>query len=164
MPSRHTLRRIPLAAVALVGYMATASLLAGLLLGLRTNRLYAQSAFNVGAYVARNDALPRTPHLGGVAVTSFGGPFGFRLSGGLHFMERTRVDAGESSVVNIGAWTADADAIFAPFRTVPWARVLTLGFSPYAFVGVGGHGIRLRDTPDTNLATWSYGGGLSRTL
>jgi cell wall-associated NlpC family hydrolase len=163
MPSRHALPRVPHGAVAFVGYMATASLLAGSLLGLHTAPLQAQGPFVVGAYAARNDALPSTPHLGGLAFTSFAGPFGFRLSGGLHFMERTRAE-GESPSVNIGAWTADADAVFAPFRSARWLRVLTLGFSPYGFAGIGGHGIRLRDTPDTSLATWSYGVGVSRGL
>ena len=163
MPSRHALPRAPLSSVAVLGYMATASLLASLLVGLRPASLAAQGPLMLGAYGARNDALPTTPHLRGLAFASYGGPFGLRLSGGLHFKRATRYE-GESSSSNIGASTADADAIFAPFRGASWLRVLTLGFSPYGFVGIGGHGIRLRDTRDPALATWSYGAGVSRTL
>ena len=129
---------------------------AGLVLVL-ASPLEAQYSGSIGFHVSRNDALPSEPHLGGISISTFSGPLGVRLNGGLHFTEREPTAYHHTKRVGIGAWTADADLVLAPFR--PFG-----GFSPYGFVGIGGHGIRLPDLPDSSLATWSYGGGLSTQL
>lgn len=66
--------------------------------------------------------------------------------------------------IGIGGWTADADLLFAPLRTFPMAKALLLGFSPYAFIGIGGMGVNPPAVADTNRATWSYGLGVHHDL
>ena len=119
--------------------------------------LDAQYSGAVGFHVSRNDALPTEPHLGGLSLSTYSGPLGVRLNGGLHFTEREPNAHHRSSRLSVGAWTADADLVLAPFR--PFT-----GFSPYAFIGIGGQGVRFPDLPDSALATWSYGAGLSMPL
>lgn len=65
---------------------------------------------------------------------------------------------------SIGAWSADLDLIFAPVRPVPALRALLLGFSPYAFAGIGGYGVRPVNAADTSNATWSVGAGAHHEL
>jgi cell wall-associated NlpC family hydrolase len=119
--------------------------------------LDAQYTSAIGLYVSRNDALPTEPHLGGLSFSTFSGPIGVRLNGGLHFTEREPNAFRRSSKIGVGAWTADADLVLAPFRTFA-------SLSPYAFIGVGGQGVRFPDLPDSSLATWSLGGGLTVPL
>jgi hypothetical protein len=119
--------------------------------------LKAQYSGSIGIHLARNDALPGEPHLAALTISSFSGPLGVRLNGGLHFTEREANSYHHRTRIGIGAWSADADLVVAPFR--PFG-----GFSPYGFVGIGGHGIRFPDRPDSSLATWSYGAGLSMQL
>ena len=119
--------------------------------------LEAQYSGSIGFHLARNDALPGEPHLAALTVSTFSGPLGVRLNGGLHFTEREANSYHHRSRIGIGAWSADADLVVAPFR--PFG-----GFSPYGFLGIGGHGVRFPDQPDSSLATWSYGGGLSMQL
>jgi cell wall-associated NlpC family hydrolase len=156
----------------------------------------AQGPITLGAFGARDDALPTAPYLGGATFTSYTGPFGLRLSGGLN-INRTdnsltpfpepqwcsapggrsqwgngqgcgpgRYDAEphDRTRFEIGAWTADADFMFAPFRVSRILTALVGGFSPYGFVGIGGHGLRFRNSPDTAIATWSYGVGAYHRL
>jgi cell wall-associated NlpC family hydrolase len=66
--------------------------------------------------------------------------------------------------IGIGGWTADADLLFAPLRSIPVAKALLLGFSPYAFVGIGGLGVNPPGAADTSRATWSYGVGVHHDL
>lgn len=108
----------------------------------------------IGVHVSRNDALPTEPHLGGLTLSTFSGPLGVRLNGGLHFTEREPNDFRRRSRLGVGAWTADADLVLAPFRSFG-------GPSPYAFIGIGGQGVRFPDLPDSSLAIWSYGAGLT---
>ncbi|MBC7788863.1 MAG: C40 family peptidase [Anaerolineae bacterium] len=124
----------------------------------------AQQQNAVGIFVARNDALPGTPKLGGIAFTSYAGPIGLRLSGGLHVTQKGDFGEERPPRLGVGAWTADADVVVAPFRMVPVLTMLLAGFSPNAFVGIGGHGVRLQGTPDTSIATWSYGAGVTHSL
>lgn len=114
----------------------------------------AQHSGAIGFHYSRNDALPTQPHLAGLTLSTFSGPLGVRLNGGLHFTEREPDAFHHRSRIGIGAWTADADLVLAPFR-------LFTGFSPYGFVGIGGQGVRFPDLPDSSLATWSYGAGLT---
>ncbi len=124
----------------------------------------AQQQNAVGIFVARNDALPGAPKLGGLAFTSYTGPIGLRLSGGLHVTQNGRFGEVQPPKLGVGAWTADADVVVAPFRMVPVLTMLLAGFSPNAFAGIGGQGVRLKGTPDTSIATWSYGAGVTRSL
>lgn len=117
----------------------------------------AQYSGSVGFHVSRNDALPTSPHLGGLTFSSFGGPLGVRLNGALHFTRDRNAGYDYEDRVRIGAWSADADLLVAPFRMFG-------AVSPYGFIGIGGQGTRLRDFPDTSLMTWSYGAGLSMRL
>lgn len=117
----------------------------------------AQHSGAIGFHVSRNDALPTEPHLGGLTLSTFSGPLGVRLNGGLHFTERQPDEFHRRSRIGIGAWTADADLVIAPFRPLG-------GPSPYGFVGIGGQGVRFPDLPDSSLATWSYGAGLTLPL
>jgi cell wall-associated NlpC family hydrolase len=63
--------------------------------------------------------------------------------------------------LHLAAWSADVDALFAPFRG---GGALLAGISPYAFAGLGGLGTRFRDAPDTSVAAWSYGFGATLRL
>jgi hypothetical protein len=117
----------------------------------------AQYSGSIGFHFSRNDALPTEPHLGGISLSSYAGPLGVRLNGGLHLTEREPNSYRHKTRLGVGAWTADADLVLAPFRSFG-------GFSPYGFAGIGGQGVRFPDLPDSSLATWSYGGGLSLQL
>ena len=128
------------------------------------------------------------PLLGGIALAHYHGPIGLRFSGALNLTNRqdslqpmpvqsgycrhecrgpSRQDGyydNAGMFPSIGAWTADADLIFAPVRAIAPLRALLLGFSPYAFAGVGGYGVRPANTVDTTHATWSVGGGAHHEL
>lgn len=108
-----------------------------------------------GAVTRRESA--DAPTFGGLSLTSYSGPVGLRLGGTAH----VRNDGGR---YDLRAWTADADILLEPFRPVGVARALLLGFSPYAFVGLGGRGDVYRDAPDTSLATASYGAGVHHQI
>ncbi|MDQ3519068.1 MAG: C40 family peptidase [Gemmatimonadota bacterium] len=131
-------------------------------IALCTTLASAQQQNSIGIFVARNDALPGAPKLGGLAFTSYTGPLGLRLSGGLHVTQDGNFGEERPPKLGVGAWTADADVVLAPFRTVPILTMLLAGFSPNAFVGIGGHGVQ--GTSDTSIATWSYGAGVTRSL
>ena len=140
-------------------------------------------------FVSRKEQ-PSDPLFGGIALGGYRGLVGFRVSGGLHFTNddgrttttaqpmvrcdrygcrrgpggRTQYQDGSLFGVNVGGWTADADLLIAPLRAFPVAKSLLLGFSPYAFVGVGGTGIRPANAADTSRATLSYGLGAHHDL
>lgn len=139
---------------------------------------------------ASRQQSPSTPLLGGISFGSYHGAVGLRFSGALNLVraqdsvgrpstyaaewDRHRgpgsgtrqryADNGWSMLPSIGAWSADADLIFAPVRPVPALRALLLGFSPYAFAGIGGYGVRPANAPDTSSATWSLGAGAHHEL
>jgi len=128
------------------------------------------------------------PLLGGIALAHYHGPIGLRFSGALNLTNAqdsvqpmpvqsgycrhecrgpSRRDGYYDNVgmfPSIGAWTADADLIFAPVRAVAPLRALLLGFSPYAFAGIGGYGARPANGVDTTHATWSLGAGAHHEL
>ena len=128
------------------------------------------------------------PLLGGISLAHYHGPIGLRFSGALNLRNaqdslqpmpvrsgycrrecrgpsRDGGDGGGfGSLPSIGAWTADADLIFAPVRALAPLRALLLGFSPYAFAGVGGYGVRPANRADTTHATWSLGAGAHHEL
>jgi hypothetical protein len=137
---------------------------ASVVLALAGSPSRASAQVELGLHYSRNDALPTQPHLGVLSFGSYAGPIGVRLNGGLNIVEREPADPARSSSWSVGAWTADADVVFAPLRASRALRNVFLGFSPFVFVGIGGQGLRLPNLPDTAFATWSYGGGVSHNL
>ncbi|NUO63301.1 MAG: C40 family peptidase [Gemmatimonadaceae bacterium] len=139
---------------------------------------------------ASRQQSPSTPLLGGISFGSYHGAVGMRVSGALNLTSgqdsapsRSPYAAtchhygcesgsprgyyredGLSMMPSIGAWSADLDLVFAPVRPVPALRALLLGFSPYAFAGVGGYGVRPANAADTSNATWSVGAGAHHEL
>ncbi len=146
------------------------------------------SPFRLESFAARNEASVSSL-FGGFSLSGYSGILGLRLNGAVAGFEpggRQRVTETPVRVCNPGsgcrtltrrvatsdsffgadAWSADADLIAEPFRTLPVMRQLLLGFSPYAFAGIG----RLTNNattslaPDTSRAVWSYGAGVHHDL
>ena len=146
------------------------------------------SPFRLETFGARNESAASNV-FGGIALSGHSGVFGLRLSGavaGLDFGGSGNVTTtpvrycstrsgcrtvyrrqyGSSSPFTSDAWSADADLIAEPFRTIPVLRQLLLGFSPYAFAGIG----RVTKNAitgvggDTSRAVWSYGLGVHHDL
>jgi hypothetical protein len=141
------------------------------------------------AFAARKES-PHDPLFAGLGFAGYSGMFGLRVSGALNFNNGDNGSVGspqpvpyywcqdlrcrgyggprygyDSGVgIGIGGWTADADLLFAPLRSIPVAKALLLGFSPYAFVGIGGLGVNPPGAADTSRATWSYGVGVHHDL
>ena len=138
-------------------------------------------------FAARKDS-PNDPLFAGLSITGFSGVWGFRASGALNFNNGDNSSSqnqpsqyrcnryqcyyygGNYSYsdyglpIGVGGWTVDADLILAPFRGLPIAKSLLLGFSPYAFIGIGGIGVNPSNAPDSSHATWSYGVGVHHDL
>jgi hypothetical protein len=138
--------------------------------------------------IASRKQAATEPLLGGISLAHYHGPIGLRFSGALNLTNAQdsvqpmpvqsgycrRECRGPSSrdgyydnagmFPSLGAWTADVDLIFAPVRAVAPLRALLLGFSPYAFAGVGGYGTRPTNAVDTTHATWSLGAGAHHDL
>ena len=168
-------------------------LAAAALLGATTVALAPLGAQGPGVFevMASRKQQPTEPLLGGIALARYHGPLGIRFSGALN-LTSAQDSAGARGLQplaadcrrdcrgprrggyyedndiglfpSIGAWTADVDLIFAPVRSVAPLRALLLGFSPYAFAGVGGYGVRPANAVDTTHATWSLGGGAHHQL
>jgi cell wall-associated NlpC family hydrolase len=148
----------------------------------------ASSPFRLESFAARNEASVSNL-FGGFSLSGYSGILGLRLNGAVAGFEpggRQRVtetpvrfcsprtgcrtlirrQAESGSFFGADAWTADADLIAEPFRQVPVMRQLLLGFSPYAFAGIG----RLTSNAtsslgaDTSRAVWSYGAGVHHDL
>ncbi len=73
-------------------------------------------------------------------------------------------DTRRGSSLRVNMWTADADLMFEPLRIFPVGRALLLGFSPYAFGGVGYYAARSAGARDTGLTTVNYGLGVRHEL
>ena len=138
--------------------------------------------------IASRKQAATEPLLGGIALAHYHGPIGLRFSGALNLTNAqdsvqpmplqsgycrrdcrgpSRNEGYYDNVgmfPSVGAWTADADLIFAPVRAVAPLRALLLGFSPYAFAGIGGYGTRPTNGVDTTRATWSLGAGAHHDL
>ena len=115
--------------------------------------------------------VPRDPAAGASFATSASSPAvllhreGGRRDGGGYYGGRGYVGGqGGWTEPGIGAWSADADVLFEPFRPTPLLRALLLGFSPYGFVGIGAVGTRPANGMDTTQATLSYGAGVRHLL
>ena len=155
---RRTFRRRPAVVVACAIALGT----------LPATSAMAQGPVLLEAFVQRHERSSE-PLFGGVAISSFRGPLGVRLSGALHSRQ---VNVGvfdcaslpcppySDGTVDVRDWTADADIVLEPFRPVGAARTILLGFSPYAFAGIGGRGVSRSDVPDTSVATASFGAGV----
>jgi cell wall-associated NlpC family hydrolase len=141
------------------------------------------------AFAARKES-PSDPLFTGLSFTGYSGVFGIRLSGALNFNNGGNTSRTEGSGpyyrcdafgcrsyrtdphyaydsglgIGVGGWSADADLLIAPFRGLPVVKSLLLGFSPYAFVGVGGVGINPSNAADTSRAVWSFGAGVHHDL
>lgn len=143
------------------------------------------------AFGARKES-PSEPLFAGLGFAGYSGMFGLRVSGALNFNNGNngsgasplpvpyygcdrfgcrggyggprdnRYDSGLG--IGVGGWMADADLLFAPFRSFPVGKALLLGFSPYAFVGIGGIGVNPPGVADTSRATWSFGLGVHHDL
>lgn len=136
--------------------------------------LVAQGPVLIEGFAARRESA-REPLFGGLAISTFDGPLGVRLGGALN-ARRTDPSFGDEGCetppcmarperrFEVRAWTADADIVVAPFRSVGVARALLLGFSPYAFVGLGARGIVREDASDTSVTTASLGAGVHHRL
>ena len=159
---------------------------AGLVCLPRFSSLRAQGPMLFEAYAARKD-LASNPVLGGAGFTAYNGVFGLRLSGAVNVGRRTiygrdvnlkftqcdgvtcqdaftTTRSPDQSQLHVGGWTADADVLVEPLRLVPVAKSLLLGFSPYAFFGIGGYGVRPANARDTSRTTLSYGLGAHHDL
>jgi len=151
--------------------------------------LAAQGPGLFDAFAARKES-PTDPLFAGLGLTGYSGVFGIRVSGALNFNNGNSspqtqgygtyyrcdrfggcrsyrgpsysYDSGLG--VGVGGWSADADLMFSPFRALPVVKSLLLGFSPYAFVGIGGEGINPSNAADTSRAVWSYGVGVHHDL
>jgi len=159
-------------------------------LTLPSRELVAQGPGIFDAFAARKES-PSDPLFTGLGFTGYSGVFGIRVSGALNFNNggsttqvqgsgqyyrcdpfggcrtyrtgpRYSYDSGLG--IGIGGWSADADLLIAPFRVLPVAKSLLLGFSPYAFVGIGGVGINPSNAADTSRAVWSFGAGVHHDL
>jgi hypothetical protein len=141
------------------------------------------------AFAARKEASG-DPLYVGFGLTGYSGIFGLRVSGALNFngggSSSTSSNAGQfyrcdqfqcrsyrqpqatyydpGMGFGVGGWSADADLLIAPLRELPIVKSLLLGFSPYAFVGIGGAGVSPSNAVDTSRATWSYGVGVHHDL
>ncbi|HUK22527.1 MAG TPA: C40 family peptidase [Gemmatimonadales bacterium] len=130
------------------------------------------------AFAARKEDSS-SPVFGGISFAKFGGILGMRLGGAIHFNNGTPdnsvtpvVNCGRYGCnhmsdpwsLNVGAWSANADLVLEPFRTVPALKALLLGFSPYGFAGIGGYGVRVNGGADSSVATVSYGVGARHEL
>jgi cell wall-associated NlpC family hydrolase len=158
--------------------------LSTLLLALALAPLHALGAQEGGLIEAYASRLrpTNTPVLGGLSLSGYSGPFGLRLSGAINLRDDGLSSYDQQSAAcrrryfcppptydgslgpTLGAWAYDADLIFAPFRTIAPLRALVLGFSPYAFVGIGRSAITPKDAADTVRTTVSYGLGAYRSL
>jgi cell wall-associated NlpC family hydrolase len=143
--------------------------------------------FNLETFAARSESR-FGPVFGGLSLTGFSGSWGLRVSGSMSgldvrdnngnatFRDCNRFscwsnhfgDNSDGPNVNVNAWSADLDLVAEPFRQVPVLRELALGFSPYAFVGIGHYDTNASSRsiiPDTaNKAIWSYGLGVKHDL
>ncbi len=137
-------------------------------------------------FAARNERASSAV-FGGFSVSAHSGVFGLRLGGSVAGLDlggdsristtpvRSCTRAGcrsgvlrqysSGSFFASDAWTADVDVIAEPFRSVPVLRQLLLGFSPYAFAGVGRYSLSVSSAVgDSTRSVWSYGAGVHHEL
>jgi hypothetical protein len=145
------------------------------------------SPFRFETFAARNESTASAT-FGGFALSGHSGLLGLRVGAavaGLDLGGDNRVSTvpvrscsrsgcrtgtlrrySSGSLFSSDAWSADADLTAEPFRSVPVMRQLLLGFSPYAFAGIGRYSASaLAGTlGDTTTNVWSYGLGVHHDL
>ncbi len=136
------------------------------------------SPFSIETFAARSESHDAAV-FGGLSIARYSGSWGLRLNGALNGLHTEygnggaplrqcnrfgcRSDYGyNDGSLNANRWSVDADIIAEPFRQVPVLRQLLLGFSPYAFVGIGHYSANV--STDTSHAVWSYGLGVQHDL
>ena len=124
--------------------------------------LVAQARYAIGAYVARNDALPDRPNFGGLAFTVYARPLALRATGGLNFRDRAESEP-TGTCPCIGAWTADVDLLLVPASSGSYDRT-RLPIEPFLFLGIGANGVRGPEELDESIGLWSYGLGVALPL
>jgi cell wall-associated NlpC family hydrolase len=160
-------------------------------LSLPTGVLRAQGPGLFDLFAARKQS-GSDPVFAGLGFGGYSGIFGLRVSGAMNFNGGNSNDGNNANNYGqyyrcdrftgcrgsrgpqysydsglgfgVGGWNVDADLLIAPLRSLPVAKSLLLGFSPYAFVGIGGQGINPSNAADTTRATWSYGVGVHHDL
>jgi NlpC/P60 family len=189
MPPRHARLSHPDAArvASALALVVAASALCGTTPAAMHAQTAVTSPVRFGGFAARDESAA-SAIFGGVALSGHTGLLGLRVSGaiaGLSVGGDDRVSPvpvrscsrtgcrngytnqyGSGSHFSTDAWSADADLIAEPFRTVPVLRQLMLGFSPYAFAGIGRFSTAASSTAsgDTTRAIWSYGAGVHHDL
>jgi cell wall-associated NlpC family hydrolase len=189
MPRRssfHHRRALPRTAVRLAGAAALFAV-AGVPMRSVEAQTSIVSPFRFEAFGARNESAT-TAMFGGLSLAGYSGIFGLRLGGSVAGLDlggdNTEASTPVRSCSRSGcrngvvrqyssgsgfssdAWTADADLIAEPFRSVPVLRQLLLGFSPYAFAGIGRYSVSVAPgvVNDTTRSVWSYGAGVHHDL
>lgn len=137
------------------------------------------SPFRIETFAARSESRDAAV-FGGLSVARFSGSWGLRVNGALsglntdggsrsvpyrdcsRFGCRNGYGYNDGSGLNANRWSVDADLLAEPFRQVAVLRQLLLGFSPYAFVGIGHYSATV--TTDSSHAVWSYGLGAHHDL
>jgi cell wall-associated NlpC family hydrolase len=173
------------ACVSPIARLATLLVLPALPIGAQSSTV---SPVRFETFAARNESTASTL-FGGLSLSGHSGLLGFRVGGSLAGFDligdNTRITStptrvctrggcrtvmrqryGSASPFSVDAWTADADLLVEPFRSTPVFRQLLLGFSPYAFAGIGrynGNGASAL-ARDTSLGVWSYGAGVHHEL
>lgn len=137
------------------------------------------SPFSLETFAARSESHDAAV-FGGLSLARFSGSWGLRVNGALsglntaggsgrgplrecnRFGCRPVYGYNDGFGLNVNRWTVDADIIAEPFRQVPVLRQLLLGFSPYAFAGIGHYSASVNT--DSSHAVWSYGLGVHHDL
>ena len=128
-----------------------------------TSPLGAQTQVALSAHASRDFALPGAPYLYGGSLATYTGIVGVRVGGAIGDVRDVRRADGDTRL-ELGAWTADADLILAPAQNRALRAALG-GLGPYAFIGIGTHGVRREVLGERESGPlWSYGGGLAQPL
>ncbi|HKG91107.1 MAG TPA: hypothetical protein VKA84_04375, partial [Gemmatimonadaceae bacterium] len=139
-------------------------LLLPILLAAPATALRAQAGYAVSGFGAVNYSTQSDVTLIGLGLTTFGAPFGARLSGAIGTKGvTTATDEFEGGGAPVSTpWTLDADVLLST-TAIPALRAALGGFDVAGFAGVGAQGVRGADSGGATLVT-SYGGALSRTI
>jgi len=131
--------------------------------GARPVPLAAQTQVAISGHAARNFGLPDAPYLYGASLATYTGIVGLRLGGALGELRDVERADGDTHL-ELGAWAADIDFVFAPAQSRA-VRAALGGLGPYAFVGIGTQGVR-REVLGARESgpVWSLGAGLTQPL
>ena len=113
--------------------------------------------------MARNDALPNAPVLGGGAFAAYAWAFGARASAGIGLTRASVVGDAEARS-GLGAFALDVDVTLTPSRASGAIARRLHDFVPFALAGVGVGGVRPVDGAMRARPAWSLGAGLAFRL